>query len=182
MIRALAFLLAAALALPFAAGCRYDPVPQQIIDALGPEVGTPSASHRPGQPCVVCHSAYEGASPAFAVAGTVFTQGADGKLAPAAGLSVTIFDSAAGLRKACTNAAGNFFVSKDDWQDITFPLNAQAGNRGMTSLIGRDGSCASCHKLPDETSEDPVTGASRASPGVILADPKAPGAACGGGT
>ena len=179
-MRALAFLLAAAL--PFAAGCRYDPVPQGIIDSLGPEVGTPSATHRPGQPCLVCHSAYEGAAPAFAVAGTVFTQDKDGKLGPAAGLSVNIFDSAAGLRKACTNAAGNFFVSRDDWEDITFPLNAQAGNRGMTSLIGRDGSCGSCHKLPSATSEDPVTGASRTSPGVIIADPTAPGAACGGGT
>lgn len=179
-MRATAFLLAAAL--PFAAGCRYDPVPQAIIDALGPEEGTPSATHRPGQPCIVCHSAYEGASPAFAVAGTVFTRAPDGSLAPAAGLNVIISDSAAGLRKACTNAAGNFYVEKDNWQEITFPLSAQAGDRGMTSLIGRDGSCASCHKLPDTASEDPITGAGRGSPGVIIADPKAAGAACGGGT
>ena len=177
-MRAFAFLLAAAL--PFAAGCRYDPVPQAIIDALGPEEGTPSATHRPGQPCIVCHSTYEGASPAFAVAGTVFTRAPDGSLAPAAGVNVVISDSVAGLRKACTNTAGNFYVEKDNWLDITFPLNVQAGNRGMTSLIGRDGSCASCHKLPDATSENSITGAGHGSPGVVIAEPKANDPACGG--
>ena len=177
-MRASAFLLAAAL--PFAAGCRYDPVPQAVIDALGPEEGTPSATHRPGQPCIVCHSTYEGASPAMAVAGTVFTTAADGSLTPAVRVSVIISDSAAGLRKACTNAAGNFYVEKDNWLDITFPLNVQAGNRGMTSLIGRDGSCASCHKLPDATSENSITGAGHGSPGVVIAEPKANDPACGG--
>lgn len=179
MMRAFALLLAAAL--PFAAGCRYDPVPQQIIDDLGPEVGTPSATHRPGQPCLVCHSDYEGAKPAFAVAGTIFSRAADGTIAPAAGVNVIISDSAAGLRKACTNAAGNFFVQRDDWLDITFPLNAQADNRAMTSLIGRDGSCASCHKLPNAKSEDPITGADHGSPGMILADRTAASSACPGG-
>jgi hypothetical protein len=177
MMRALAVLLAAAL--PFAAGCRYDPVPQQIIDDLGPEQGTPSATHRPGQPCLVCHSNYAGATPAFAVAGTVFARTMDGGIVPAVGVNVTISDSAAGARTPCTNAAGNFFVTREDWVDITFPLNALAGDRGMSSLIGRDGSCASCHKLPDKTSEDPITGASHGSPGVIIADPLVPGASCG---
>ena len=181
-MRATALAIALAAALPLAVGCRYDPVPQKIIDDLGPEVGTPSATHRPGQPCLVCHDNYGGATPAFAVAGTVFNTAMDGSLVPAAGLNVTISDSASGLRKACTNAAGNFYVERDNWADVTFPLNAIAGNRGMSSLIGRDGSCGSCHKLPDKTSENPITGASHTSPGVIIADPTAPGAACGGGT
>ena len=163
------------------AGCRYDPVPQHIIDSLGPEKGTPSATHRPGQPCLVCHSAYVGASPAFAVAGTLFMKNMDGSLGPAAQVAVTVFDSAGKLRKACSNAAGNFFVKADDWADVTFPIAAQAGERSMTSLIGRDGSCASCHKSPDAASLDPTTGAAHNSPGVILVDPMAPGAACGGG-
>lgn len=179
MMRALALFFAALL--PFAAGCRFDPVPQQIIDDLGPEQGTPSATHRPGQPCLVCHSNYEGAAPAFAVAGTIFERATDGSLQPAVGVNVVISDSAAGLRKACTNAAGNFFVQRDDWVDITFPLNAQADDRGMTSLIGRDGSCASCHKLPDATSEDPITGAGHGSPGVIIASRTAASNACPGG-
>src|SRR6187401_2954654 len=128
MMRRLLLLLAPLAAL--GAGCRYDPVPQHIIDDLGPEKGTPSAAHRPGQPCLVCHSTYEGASPAFAVAGTLFTKNTDGTLGPAAKVSVTIFDSSGSLRKACSNDAGNFFVKTDDWADITFPLGAQAGDRG----------------------------------------------------
>jgi hypothetical protein len=180
MMRAFAFLLATASL--FAAGCRYDPVPQQIIDDLGPEQGTPSATHRPGQPCLVCHSNYEGAAPPFAVAGTIFNKKDDGTVVPAVGVKVIISDSAAGLRKACTNAAGNFFVKREDWVDITFPLSAQSGSRGMSSLIGRDGSCASCHKLPDKASEDPVTGAAHGSPGMIFADPLAIGATEGCGS
>ena len=177
-MRAFAFLFATASLC--AASCRYDPVPQQIIDDLGPEQGTPSATHRPGQPCLVCHSNYEGAAPAFAVAGTVYDQTDAGAIVPAVGVGVKVFDSASGLRKACTNAAGNFFVKREDWVDVTFPLNAQAGAHGMSSLIGRDGSCASCHKLPDKTSEDPITGAGNGSPGVILASPTDLNAGCGG--
>ncbi len=180
-MRATALAIALAAALPLSVGCRYDPVPQKIIDDLGPEVGTPSATHRPGEPCLVCHDNYGGATPAFAVAGTVFDRAMDGSLVPSVGINVIVSDSASGLRKACTNAAGNFFVKRDDWVDITFPLNAQADNRGMSSLIGRDGSCGSCHKLPDRTSEDPITGAGHGSPGVIIAGRTAASSACPGG-
>jgi hypothetical protein len=38
----------------------------------------------------------------------------------------------------------------------------------MQSLVGRDGSCATCHKLPGPDSLDVQTGASRDSAGVIL--------------
>lgn len=171
---------ALALGLALGAGCRYDPVPQQIIDELGEEQGTPSADHRPGQPCLVCHSKYGGAQPVFAVAGTAFTKGSDGLLAPAANVAVTIFDSGPSKRPACTKASGNFYIEAVNWDSIVYPLSAQVGDRSMSSLIGRDGSCASCHKLPGEGSTDKVTGAGHDSPGVILADPTAPGASCGG--
>ncbi len=45
--------------------------------------------------------------------------------------------------------------------------------RAMTSLIGRDGSCASCHKLPTKDSFDPLLGTAHDSAGVILVDPLA---------
>lgn len=163
------------------AGCRYDPIPQAIIDDLGPEKGTPSATHRPGQPCLVCHDKYGGAQPAFAVAGTLFAKDKNGTVGPAAQVGVTILDSARSLRKACTNSAGNFFVKSDDWEEITFPLAAVAGDRSMNSLIGRDGSCGSCHLTPTKDSADPNTGAAHDSPGVIIVDPTASGAGCGGG-
>ena len=50
-------------------------------------------------------------------------------------------------------------------------MDVPAAGRPMRSLIGRDGSCASCHKLPDDDSFDPVIGTARDSAGVILVDP-----------
>ena len=73
-----------------------------------------------------------------------------------------------------------FFVKSDDWEEITFPLAAIAGDRSMNSLVGRDGSCGSCHLTPTKDSADPNTGAAHDSPGVIIVDPTAPGAGCGG--
>jgi len=179
-------------ALSLAAGCRYDPVPQDIIDELGEEQGEPNANHRSGQPCLVCHSTYGGAQPALAVAGTLYGKGDDGSIFPAANVPVTILDSSGELpKKACTNAGGNFFIKRDDWETITFPLAAlRAGDREMRSLIGTDGSCASCHKLPPKQnpnpdtgfSYDPITGAGPDSVGVILIDIKSPASICNGGT
>ncbi len=182
-MRALILTLSASLA--FVLGCRYDPVPQHIINDLGPEEGTPSALHRPGQPCVVCHGAYGGASPPLAVAGTLFSV-QDGALTPASGILVTIVDSAGQTRKACSNKAGNFSVALDNWADAAYPLNPVAGGITMVSLIGRDGSCASCHKLPPKEDPDgvydPTTGAGFDSAGVILVDPTATDPTCGGGS
>jgi hypothetical protein len=155
----------------FALACRYDPVPQEIIDALGPETGTPSAQHRPGQPCLACHSAYAGASPAMAFGGTVYTTDAQGAIGPAAGVEISVLDGAGVPRKACSNLAGNFFLKKSDWKDAAFPLTVRAGSSPMTSLIGRDGSCGSCHKPTDPDGpapHDPATGANFDSAGVIL--------------
>jgi hypothetical protein len=154
------------------AACRHDPTAQKAIDALPTDDPTPNDLHRPGEPCLACHSTYQGATPAFAVAGTVFSIDAAGNLSPAAHVRVTIADSAADLPKTpCTNAAGNFYVKKEDWADIAFPLKVRGcGGRSMQSLIGRDGSCGSCHKLPSDASIDKNTGAAHDSPGVILVD------------
>lgn len=151
-------------------GCTYDPVPQATIDRLPEEEGEPSASHRPGEPCVACHSAYEGADPPLAIGGTVYTIDANGNLAGAPGVLVLVSDAEGDSRKACTNDSGNFFVEREKWPDPFFPLQVQAGSRTMQSIVGRDGSCASCHTLPNELSLDPVTGAGRSSAGVVLVD------------
>ncbi len=177
----------AALAAALAAGCHYDPAAQDVIDALGPEEGTPSATHRPGQPCLACHSKYGGAQPAFAVAGTVYAlDDTMTKIVPVKNVRVTITDSstdthASSTKKACTNSAGNFYITQENWADITYPLAPTAGGKPMTSLVGRDGSCASCHKLPGDDSLDPITGASRDTAGVILVDANAADPMCGGG-
>lgn len=182
--RKVCVLAALLTALAAATSCRHDPAAQDIIDALGDEKGTPSATHRPGQPCLACHDKYGGAQPEMVVAGTVYAlDPMTKKITPAKGIRVTILDSSegGGTRKACSNAAGNFWIEKDNWTDITYPLTPTAGGITMQSLVGRDGSCASCHKLPNDDSTDPVTGAGRDSAGVIIVDPAATDPACGGG-
>ena len=51
-----------------------DPVRDEQIEALGEEQPEfpPSAIHRPGQPCVLCHSQYGGAEPEMSMGGTLF--------------------------------------------------------------------------------------------------------------
>jgi hypothetical protein len=166
------------VALATFAACRYDPVPQDLIDELGEEPGEPSELHRGGQPCLACHSVYEGATPRMSVGGTIYYEANDGRILPAPDVLVEITDSRQVQRKACTNAAGNFWVEHEDWRDITFPLTVRAGERRMISIVGRDGSCASCHSLPDETSLDPITGAGRASAGVVVVSESDVGAIC----
>jgi hypothetical protein len=177
-------LVLAALLSPALLSCRYDPVPQEIINDLGPETGKPGATHRPGQPCLACHSSYAGASPQMVFGGTVYAIGEKNAIVPASGVPVTVFDSAGTSKKACTNATGNFNLKKEDWKDVAFPLTVVVGNSKMTSLIGRDGSCASCHKAPDPDADpprNPVTGAGNDSPGIILIDMAQTGQ-CGAGS
>ncbi len=162
----------ALLALPAAAlSCRYDPVPQEIIDDLGPEQGTADANHRPGQPCVVCHGPYGGVSPQMAFGGTLFAIDPDaGGIVPAPGVNVVVFDSAGDSRKSCSGPSGNFYLEEKDWEEVAYPLTVRAGSVPMTSLIGRDASCGACHKIPDpeDPERDPATGAGRDSAGLVF--------------
>jgi hypothetical protein len=150
-------------------GCGVDPIPQEIIDGLPAEQGTPNETHRPGQPCLQCHSTYGEAEPSLVIGGTVFKEDPmTGGLLPAPHVRVEVYDSAGDFRVACSNASGNFFIKTSDWDDITFPLKSFVGNnhssgaaKRMRSIIGREGSCANCHKL---------TGKAHDSPGVIVVD------------
>jgi hypothetical protein len=166
-------LSAALLAASSLVSCRFDPVPQEVIDDLGPEEGTPSETHRAGQPCLACHSAYAGAAPQMVFGGTVYTTDPDGNIVPAPGVLVTVYGAVGDLRTRCSNAAGNFYLEKEEWKEVTFPLQVEAGSRAMVSFIGRDGSCGTCHKPPDpdHLERDPVTGAARDSAGYVLVNP-----------
>lgn len=157
-----------------------DPIPQAVIDGLPAEEGTPSKLHRPGQPCLVCHSEYGGASPVLAIAGTIFKQDPmTGARVGAPFVKVDIRDSSgAPSRFACTNDAGNFYIEADKWAELTFPLKVQAGSLFMESIIGREGSCAACHKLPPD---DVIgKGATRDSAGALIVDEGDVSADCGG--
>jgi hypothetical protein len=167
MTRALATTFALALVALVALSACSNPVVDQKVEALGPEVAgvEPSEWHRPGQPCLLCHGPYGGAEPEMAVAGTVFaTPGKKGKdPVGVEDVVVTITDSFGDVVEKKTNCIGNFFITAEEWKP-GFPLAAKieypdpAGGDGttpayMATRIGRDGSCAGCHVgPPSETS------------------------------
>jgi hypothetical protein len=138
-------------------GACTDPVRDRQIAELGGELPgeTPGPDHRAGQPCVLCHS--EG-GPAekfpYAVAGTVY-------LTPQAGskgaenVIVNLVDANGGVPRVAgvTTVSGNFFIRKNEWPDMAFPLRVALYKKAdgkpeqtMQSLIGRDGSCNYCHE------------------------------------
>lgn len=130
-----------------------DPVrDRQIAELGGEDPAVPTGpQHRPGQPCVLCHSSGGPASKfPFAVAGTVFetnrpdSSGADG-------VQVLFIDAASSQRRYDTNAAGNFYIPESEWSDLTFPfkvgLLTKAGKQvPMSSTVNREGSCNFCHR------------------------------------
>lgn len=152
-------LLLSALISAFTAACG-NPAIDSRIAALGPEAEgiEPSEFHRPGQPCVLCHSEYEGADPEISVGGTIFgTPSKDGSLPVVVEKAVvTLVDSEGEVRTTTTNCAGNFFLTKEQWNP-SFPLKVEVNYPDpgdptrmrpalpMQSRISRDGSCAGCH-------------------------------------
>jgi hypothetical protein len=70
------------------------------------------------------------------------------------GVVVTITDAFGDSHTAKTNCIGNFFITADEWQPgfplaakIEYPSLSGSGKTPayMSSRIGRDGSCGSCH-------------------------------------
>jgi hypothetical protein len=152
------------------------------IAALGPEDPEvpPSEVHRPGQPCLLCHGPYKGASPEMSVAGTIYGYAWDSndpKPIPVQGVTIELFDTFKTSPPVVptTNCAGNFYVTKDKW-DPAFPLaaairypvpNEPMGQRiSMGTRISRDGSCGGCH----------VGQPNQGSPGWVYCTQNAPGA------
>jgi hypothetical protein len=140
-------------------GCGNPAIDQQIA-ALPPEVaGVPKSEfHRPGQPCLLCHGPYVGASPEMSVAGTVFaTPVTSGAPTPVGSVVVTVTDSFGDVHTKTTNCIGNFYITTDEWQPgfplaakIEYPSLSGSGTTPayMSTRIGRDGSCAGCHHGP----------------------------------
>ena len=162
-VRALSSSVALMALVGVAVSC--DPVESDAIDALGGE--NPSVRrgplHRPGQPCLLCHDGAVGDPPAFSVAGTVYDDPVELDGEDNATLELT--DSTGSSYTAMTNAAGNFYVTPDEWTPV-FPLvgiAVYAFGAGapvkMQSEAGRSGGCATCHVPP--------TGPSSPGPVVI---------------
>jgi len=137
-----------------------DPLQSARVAALGDEKSgvAPGPLHRAGQPCLTCHGGSGPADVELAVAGTIYQSAAAGS-PPLVGGTVTIFDATqladgGTPRSATTNAAGNFFFRKDEWSPV-YPLHdiavsAPGGDvtATMHTVVGRDGSCGSCHFAP----------------------------------
>jgi hypothetical protein len=139
-----------------ASGCT-DPVRDQEIDELGAEAPgvSPGENHRPGQPCLHCHSK---GGPAenhpFAIGGTIFKTAAPGS-DPAPNISVQFIDARGGGPRLIprTNDVGNFWIPLEDWPDLAFPVRVglytdetKPPTQTMKSLINREGSCNYCHR------------------------------------
>ena len=134
-----------------------DPVHDNQVAALGPEPAgsSPGPTHRPGQPCLVCHDGSGPGNLKLSVAGTVYA--VKGQTDPLPNTLVTLTDATGSGRTATTNSVGNFLVPFSEWAP-TAPINVALSypadvdppqnTATMKSHIGRDGSCASCHYDP----------------------------------
>lgn len=168
------FLTLPLLLLSALVGCGNPSIDDKI--ATLPNDGlTPSDAHRAGQPCVLCHGPYKGASPEMIIAGTIFAKDAAGKLIPAKGAEVNITTSLDKVNGATpplkTNCAGNFYLTHDQvftqfaLDTIAFPLNVEikcpnGSTQTMQGRISRDGSCGGCHTSKQDQD----------SPGLIICD------------
>ncbi len=140
---------AALVVLALLAACS-DPVPDGAISALGDENPTIPVGeyHRAGQPCVLCHDSSGPASDKpFAVAGTVFAQPNNAEGVDQATVAMT--DTMGSVFTVKTNCVGNFFVPRGAW-DPAFPIFVRVFKDGTTRTmqgqVGRERSCANCHK------------------------------------
>ncbi len=159
-------------------GCG-DPYRDRLLDGLPDEDPKfrPGELHRPGQPCLACHSDYGGA-PEFSLGGTIFS-GSEPTETPSllGGYTVRVYDSEGQTRDLLSNSCGNFYIRRADW-DPAFPLRAELYEDNpakpgkliqvtvMSSRIAREGSCAGCH----------VGHRSPLSPGAVYVPGTTPGA------
>jgi hypothetical protein len=133
-----------------------DPVQSDREDALGPEPNgeEPGPTHRPGQPCTACHNRHGSGSPEFVVAGTIYATRTGNE--PAAGVAVTLTASDGRSITLETNAVGNFYVPREQW-DAPFPMKVTVSGvtTQMATRIGGDGGCAACHRSPADRAHMP---------------------------
>lgn len=137
-----------------------DPVRDARITALGPETAGVAAGalHRPGQPCLACHDGQGDGPEHFTVAGTIYE--ALGVDASAPAVSIELVDARGERFQTVSNCAGNFYVTPAEL-DPVYPLwtSLTLGDYriDMQSVIGRDGSCASCHApQASQSATDPI--------------------------
>jgi hypothetical protein len=137
-----------------------DPVHDSDVAALGPDTMSPGPTHRPGQPCLVCHGGSGPANLVMSFGGTVYDT--EGQSAPGVGVTVQIEDVLGNFAFATTNSAGNFYVTAHGFSPhypVQMQVTSADGNttQQMLTHSSREGSCAVCHlPQPGPTSPGPV--------------------------
>ena len=148
--------------------CNLNPVHRAGVNNLGDENSdnypVESEFHRPGEPCALCHNKDGPADTTFVLAGTVFW-GPDRYDRRVDQAYVRVGGPAGTTKCFVTNCNGNFFVTADQYPNLTFPIlitvertklpgGADFANdekslvvRRMSGHIGREASCATCHIL-----------------------------------
>jgi hypothetical protein len=108
-----------------------------VVFLMGCGGGGEGPTMRPGDNCLGCHANGEAR---FSAAGTVF--GADG--AGAAGLTVTLTDSASTQASTTTNSVGNFYFE----QTLVAPFQVSITDGTNTAEMpdALNGGCNSCHE------------------------------------
>lgn len=143
------------IALFMSAACA-DPLQQEHIDALGPEQDGFGRGklHRPGQPCVLCHSDGGPGDPEMSFGGTLFHAPESGLPFVVSGWVVEIEDAGGTVVTRQSNRCGNFYVTARDFVP-EFPVRVRildprsgAPVATMQSRIAREGSCGTCHTEP----------------------------------
>jgi hypothetical protein len=145
---------------------------EELADSAGPDQGEEGPTHRPGQPCLVCHGEdYSPGGPVFVMAGTVYLRADDADGLEGAEVEVT--DAEGAVFSALTNRTGNFMMSvggddepEDGWVGLARPpvfpvrvlVRRGASEKQMRNVIHREGSCAFCHDRsgPDAASAGKV--------------------------
>jgi hypothetical protein len=125
-----------------------DPVIDDARDALGAEDPSVPAGplHRPGQPCVLCHTEGGPGNLIMSFGGTVYKYETTPE--PLSGAYVNFIDAEGATFSTATNCAGNFFVEPGDFEP-KFPVWFSIFYGGqpvyMSSAVYRERSCAKCH-------------------------------------
>ncbi|NCO56807.1 MAG: hypothetical protein GW783_09370 [Deltaproteobacteria bacterium] len=101
-----------------------------------------SATMRPGEACLACHTD-GGEAPAFAFAGTVFTTA--GSQTGAAGVTVKVVDGGSTTVEVTTNSAGNFSSRAPLTAPLTLTLTSPGGATATMGLAAAHGDCNLCH-------------------------------------
>jgi hypothetical protein len=139
-----------------------DEEPGYYLNDQGKKVSTEEGEyHRQGEPCVLCHQKAGTASGSpFLIAGTVYQTEADRKAAP--NVQILLVDAYGRKldKPPKTNKAGNFFIRPEEWPGFSgFPFRVaiyrdDVGPKYMQTHVGREPSCAGCHRDPKKGVKD----------------------------